>query len=96
MENPHEQSLAGQLFGTVVKRVVNLPRDAPREIGAEVVHQVGAGAHELAAALFTGSGFVMYQRGARGDHGVHGPDQAQDGQGQDAPDQHMGRGGRGL
>jgi hypothetical protein len=44
--------------------------------------QVAFGAHELAAALFNGSGFVMYPRGNRDDHGkdghgVHGPEQGQ-------------------
>ncbi len=32
------------------------------DVGAELKHQVSAGAHELAAALFTGQGFVMYPR----------------------------------
>jgi hypothetical protein len=32
------------------------------DIGAELKHQLSAGAHELAAALFNGSAFVMYPR----------------------------------
>jgi hypothetical protein len=45
-------------------------------------HKLASGAHEIAAALFNGSGFVMYPRGARDDHskdghGVHGPEQEQ-------------------
>jgi hypothetical protein len=52
------------------------------DVGHEMKQQVAAGAHELAAALFNGSGFVMYPRGTREDHakdghGVHGPDQGQ-------------------
>lgn len=48
----------------------------------EVKQQVAFGAHELAAALFNGSGFVMYPRGTRDEqgkegHGVHGPEQGQ-------------------
>jgi hypothetical protein len=84
MASEREQSLAQQLFGTVKDRVVHFPRDFPREVGAEVVHQVGAGAHELAAALFNGSAFVMYPRGSKEDqkdrevnkdeHGVNRPE----------------------
>ncbi len=49
--------------------------NAPSEIGAELKHQVSAGAHELAAALFNGSGFVMYPRGSHDDHAPdHGLD----------------------
>jgi hypothetical protein len=32
------------------------------EVGSELKHQVSQGAHELSAALFTGSAFVMYPR----------------------------------
>ena len=32
------------------------------DVGEELKHQVSAGAHELAAALFNGSAFVMYPR----------------------------------
>jgi cation transport regulator ChaB len=32
------------------------------DIGEELKHQLSAGAHEVAAALFNGSAFVMYQR----------------------------------
>jgi hypothetical protein len=40
-------------------------KEAPREIGAEL-RQMGAhGCHELAAALFNGSAFVMYPRAQR-------------------------------
>ena len=45
-----------------------------KDVGHEVTQQVAAGAHELAAALFNHSAFVMYQRGTREDHGVHGPE----------------------
>jgi hypothetical protein len=52
------------------------------DVGHEIKQQVASGAHELAAALFNGSGFVMYPRGTRDDngkdgHGVHGPEQGQ-------------------
>jgi hypothetical protein len=52
------------------------------DITHEAKQQVAFGAHELAAALFNGSGFVMYPRGTRDDHGqgghgVHGPEQEQ-------------------
>jgi hypothetical protein len=68
------------------------------EIGAELKHMASMGAHEMAAALFNGSAFVMYPRGTREDHGVHGPE----GQEQAAPqpDQHqeqqLERGGRSM
>ena len=43
-------------------------------------HMASMGSHEIAAALFgpTGSGFVMYPRGDRDDHGLQGPGQAQE------------------
>jgi len=47
-------------------------KGAVAEIGAELKQMGSHGAHELAAALFNGSGFVMYPRGTRDDHGVHG------------------------
>jgi hypothetical protein len=52
------------------------------DVGHEIKQQVSFGAHELAAALFNGSGFVMYQRGTKEDpakegHGVYGPEQGQ-------------------
>jgi hypothetical protein len=48
-----------------------------QDLGNEIVQQTQAGAHELAAALFNGSAFVMYPRGTRDDHGVHGPEKEQ-------------------
>jgi hypothetical protein len=40
-------------------------KEAPREMGSEL-RQMGAhGCHELAAALFNGSAFVMYPRAPR-------------------------------
>jgi hypothetical protein len=64
------------------------------DVGHETKQQVTFGAHELAAALFNGSAFVMYPRGARDDHGkdghgVHGPEQERA-----EKDQHQERGGR--
>jgi hypothetical protein len=51
----------------------------------ELDNQIPAGAHELAAALFNGNqggtGFVMYPRGTREDHGVHGPEEPDHGLG---------------
>jgi hypothetical protein len=49
------------------------------DVGHEMTQQVASGAHELAAALFNGSGFVMYPRSDQGKdgHGVHGPEQGQ-------------------
>jgi hypothetical protein len=69
------------------------------DIGQELKHQVSAGAHELAAALYTGHAFVMYPRdaNARDDHGIHGPEQTHDNRmEQEAPSQHLERGGRGM
>ncbi len=47
------------------------------DVGAELKQQAAAGAHELAAALFNGSGFVMYPRagkdGQRVEDPQHGP-----------------------
>jgi hypothetical protein len=68
----------------------------------EINHMASMGTHELAAALFSPahSAFVMYPRGGREDHGIHGPkesgEQAQDGQGQhqDTNSQQQERGGR--
>src|SRR5579871_3224261 len=66
-----------------------------QDLKEELAYQAQAGAHELAAALFNGSAFVMYPRGGNDDHGVHGPEQAPDhGLGDQAQD--MGRGGRGM
>lgn len=75
------------------------------DIAHELTEKTSQGAHEFAAALFNGSGFVMYPRGTREDqgkegHGVHGPEQEQDGQSfvdklqQEGPEQGQERGGR--
>jgi hypothetical protein len=73
------------------------------DVGHEMKQQVVSGAHELAAALFSGSGFVMYPRGTRDDHGkdghgVHGLEQGQGEQsGMEKPQQEgqqQDRGGR--
>ncbi len=52
-------------------------RDAGQEIKEELTHKAAQGAHELAAALFSGNAFVMYPRGGKDDHGIHGPEQSQ-------------------
>ena len=66
------------------------------DLGKEANHQVAAGAHEMAAALFNGNAFVMYQRQGKEDQPVQ--DQAQDAQNlqHDAPDAHLERGGRSM
>lgn len=68
-------------------------KDALPEATAELKHMGAHGAHELAAALFSGSAFVMYPRGKENSH-----EQVQDGQNmqQDMPDQHLERGGRSM
>jgi hypothetical protein len=78
-------------------------KNAGPQIMTELKHQLGQGAHELAAALFNGSAFVMYPRGAGKDDpakdgpGIHGPGQGQDhAQQPDAPTQQHTRGGRGM
>ncbi|SRR5579885_1438113 len=65
------------------------------DLGKELTHQVGAGAHELAAALFNGNAFVLYQREGKDQPAQ---EQAQDGQvmQQDASHLHQGRGGRSM
>jgi hypothetical protein len=70
-------------------------KDAGQEIKTELKQMAAHGAHELAAALFNGNGFVMYPRGTREDHADRGPEQAQ-AQGQEAPaqQQQQERGGR--
>ncbi len=82
-------NLAEKLFNTVKESLSN----APAQIGAEMKHQVSQGAHELAAALFNGSGFVMYPRGGRDDHGIHGPEHGLDGKAMEQPKQQQERGG---
>jgi len=66
------------------------------DLGKELKHQVAAGAHELAAALFNGSPFVMYQRDGRENQPAQ--EQAHEDQSvqQDAPDLHRERGGRSM
>jgi hypothetical protein len=48
-------------------------KEAPREMGAELPQMGAHGSHELAAALFNGSGFVMYPRAPREGHRVEDP-----------------------
>jgi hypothetical protein len=116
MATQPEQALANQLFPPgptqslgaleAVKEgflaVAPGLKDARQEIKAELKQMGAQGAHELAAALFNGSGFVMYPRGGKDDHGIHGPEpspeHAQDHQGIQpvAPTQEHERGGRSL
>ena len=69
-------------------------KDAPAEIGAEMKHMAAQGAHELAAALFNGSAFVMYPRGVKEDSQHMQPEQQPehglDNKGLDAPKQSQG------
>lgn len=66
------------------------------DIGKELTHQVGAGAHELASLLFTGQAYVQYQREGKEDKPVH--EQAHENQTlqQDSPHLHEERGGRSI
>jgi hypothetical protein len=47
-------------------------KDILQDVGAELKQMGAHGAHELAAALFTGNSFVMYPRGHHDDpqHGL--------------------------
>ena len=47
-------------------------REIFSDIKAELKDQLAHGAHELAAALFNGSPFVMYGHGGRDDQPQHG------------------------
>ncbi len=77
-------------------------KDAGPEIATELKQMGAQGAHELAAALFNGNGFVMYPRGGKDEHGVHGPEQSQDhaqdhqGMQPESPTQEHERGGRSM
>jgi hypothetical protein len=62
-QEQNSQHLAARLFGAAVDRI----KDIPKEAFHEVCHQVPAGSHEMAALLFNGNGFVMYQRGSKDD-----------------------------
>jgi hypothetical protein len=53
----------------------NMVTEAAHQMGSELKQMGAHGSHELAAALFNGSAFVMYPRGTRED--VHQPEQAQ-------------------
>ena len=97
MAKEQEKQLADQLFGQEQKPMgaVEAVKEAVQsiapglswdkivgDVGHEINEKVGQGAHEAAAALFNGTGFVMYPRGSRDDqgkdgHGVHGPEQGQ-------------------
>ena len=60
-----------------------------KDVGHELKANVAHGAHELAAALFNGSAFVMYPRGTRED----GKEQDQQ---VDLPQRQQERGGRSM
>ena len=68
------EEMLDRLFGHLRDSVKTSIGRAPGEIGAELKQMGAHGAHELAAAIFTGSSFVMYPRGSHEDHGVHGPE----------------------
>lgn len=48
-------------------------KEAPREMGAELKQMGAHGCHELAAALFSNSAFVMYPRAQREGQRVEDP-----------------------
>jgi len=73
-------NLAERLFSGLKDSVKVGISNAIPQIGAELKQMGAHGAHELAAALFNNSGFVMYPRGTRDDHGVHGPEGGKEGQ----------------
>lgn len=52
-------------------------REIFSDIKAEMKDQLAHGSHELAAALFNGSPFVMYGRGGQDDGPQHGLPEAQ-------------------
>jgi hypothetical protein len=88
------KELAEKLFGQIKESLSN----APAQIGAELKHQVGQGSHELAAALFNGSGFVMYPRGTgKDDLALQGP-QHEEQLAKEGPEQQQntGRSGMGM
>jgi hypothetical protein len=87
--------IAEKLFGGLAETVKESLSNAPSQIGAELMHQVGAGSHEIAAALFNGSGFVMYPRGTKDDVGIE-PEHGLDNQAMEQPQQQQERGGRSM
>jgi hypothetical protein len=113
---PDEKDLANQLFGGAPTQSMGALgalkeafltvapglSDFVPEVKAELKQMGSHGAHELAAALFNGSGFVMYPRGGKDDHGIHGPassqEQVQDHHGiqPESPTQEHERGGRSM
>jgi hypothetical protein len=85
--------MADNLADNTVKESLS---NAPAEIGAELKHQVSAGCHELAAALFNGNSFVMYPRGGRDDHAIQGPEHGLDNKAMEQPTQQQERGGMSM
>ena len=83
-----EQELSEKLFSGLSWDKIK------RDLGKELTHQVAAGAHELAAALFNGHAFVMYPRNGQEDQPAQ--QQGQDGQNldQELPHLHQERGGQ--
>ena len=82
-QQPHEQNsqnLAAALFGAGLDLVKTIGKEALNE----ACHQVPAGSHEIAAALFNGNGFVMYQRGSKDDPAKE--NNQEQGQYKDGPD----------
>ena len=80
--SPREQELSRQLFAGLSWDKIS------SDLGKELSHQAAAGSHELASLLFTGQGYVQYQRdGKEEDQPSH--QQAQDGQ-------QLERGGRSM
>ena len=89
---PKQRELSERLFGSRERggsaMFPGLSLDKiTSDLGQELKHQVAAGAHELAAALFNGHAFVMYQRNGKEDRPEHE---------QEHDDQHLERGGRSM
>ena len=60
------------------KWLEELWRKAAREMWAEAKHMGAHGAHELSAAIFSGSAHVMYPRGHHDDPQKEQPQQERD------------------
>ena len=53
-----------------------LAREAAHQMGGELKQMAAHGSHEVSAAIWNGSAFVMYPRGSHDDQSVdHGPPQ---------------------
>lgn len=77
------QSRSKGVMGTIQGLFPGLSLDKfGKDVGHEITQQAKAGAHEMAAALFSGHAFVMYQREGKEDQPSH------DNQHQNEPQDH--------